>query len=175
MGMQKKEVRSSHRRRTSKTQKKKTIRHKGDEFALTKRFKQGDLSSLTPILKSYKNLVKTVAEHYEHHGLAKSELIHFGNIGLIKAAHRFDESKGVIFKSYSIWWIRQSILKALHEQEKIDQIPHILIMNLHKISQTFNAGELIHDKEPTDEQINEALKSQIDEFAKAINHSNTNA
>lgn len=170
MGLQKRKPKSrTRKKRISSFQAKRAIRKSKTELLLTKRLKQGDLASLVPLLESYNNLVKTVADHYRNQGIPIGELIHFGNIGLIKAAHRYDESKMVHFKSYSIWWIRQSILKALQELARIDQVPELLIMNLHRISQTFNSMEANSDIEPTDREIKEVVGIQIEEFSKVMN------
>ncbi len=111
--------------------------NKNLELELCHRLNSGDLSAYVELSKHYSKLIKTIAKKYENKGLSAAEVILYAKIGLLKAAHRYDESKMVSFRLYAIWWMRQVILKALHEQAKIDQIPEMLILNLHEILNSF--------------------------------------
>lgn len=110
---------------------------------LCTRFQSGDLSAFPELSDSYSKLLNTVVAKYEKQGLPSNELMLHAKIGLLKAAHRFDESKMVSFRLYAIWWMRQVIMKALHEQERIEKVPEMLIFQLHDILHAFTRRENI--------------------------------
>lgn len=146
---------------------KKTKRSSVKELKLTTQFNSGEIEAFGELLKTHTNLVNTIAERYVNQGLDLEELKVIGKVGLIKAAHRFDETKPVHFRSYAIWWIRQSILKALNEQARIEQVPEILITNLHRISKTFTSMEMDNNIEPRYNDINDIVQFKIEELFKA--------
>jgi len=111
------------------------------DLELCNRFQSGDFTAFPELSKSYTKLIKTVADKYANQGLPADELLLHAKIGLLKAAHRFDESKMVSFRLYAIWWMRQVVLKALHEQARIEQVPEMLILQLNDLLHTFTRRE----------------------------------
>ena len=109
-----------------------------EEVELAKRIKQGDHESLDKLTKANLRFVVSVAKQYQNQGLSLSDLINEGNLGLIKAAQRFDETRGFKFISYAVWWIRQSILQALAEQSRIVRLPLNKVGSLNKINKAFS-------------------------------------
>ncbi len=128
-----------------------------DEIELAKRIRTGDQEALECLTKANLRFVVSVAKQYQNQGLSLGDLINEGNLGLIKAASRFDESRGFKFISYAVWWIRQSILQALAEQSRIVRIPLNRIGALNKIEKLFSALEQEFEREPTSEEIAEEL------------------
>ncbi|GIV34541.1 MAG: hypothetical protein KatS3mg031_2076 [Chitinophagales bacterium] len=122
-----------------------SVSRKNPELELCQRLNAGDLSAFVELSRHYAKLIKTVSKKYEHQGLALSEILLYAKIGLLKAAHRYDENKMVSFRLYAIWWMRQAILKALSEKAKIDEIPEILILNLHEILNSFGQHNTEND------------------------------
>ncbi|HPS13499.1 MAG TPA: sigma-70 family RNA polymerase sigma factor, partial [Prolixibacteraceae bacterium] len=108
------------------------------EVELAKRIKKGDRDAFEKLIKSNLRFVVSVAKQYQNQGLSLPDLINEGNLGLIKAAQRFDETRGFKFISYAVWWIRQSILQALAEQARIVRLPLNKIGSINKINKTFN-------------------------------------
>ncbi|MDZ4846419.1 MAG: sigma factor [Chitinophagales bacterium] len=111
------------------------------DLELCARFQSGDLSAFPELSDSYSKLLDTVVAKYINEVLPTNELMLHAKIGLLKAAHRFDESKMVSFRLYAIWWMRQVIMKALHEQESITHIPEMLIFQFHDILHAFTRRE----------------------------------
>ncbi len=111
------------------------------DLELCNRFQSGDFTAFPELSKCYAKLLKTVADKYANQGLPADELMLHAKIGLLKAAHRFDESKMVSFRLYAIWWMRQVALKALHEQARIMQVPEMRILQLHDIHHAFTRRE----------------------------------
>ncbi len=128
-----------------------------EETLLTKSIKSGNQEALEKLVKSNLRFVVSVAKQYKNQGLSLSDLINEGNLGLIKAASRFDETKGFKFISYAVWWIRQSILQALAEQGKLVRIPQNKIATYNKASKAFNEFEQEREREPSTEELSEIL------------------
>lgn len=128
-----------------------------EEAELAKRIKEGDDQALDILTKANLRFVVSVAKKYQNNGLSLSDLINEGNIGLIKAARRFDETKGFKFISYAVWWIRQSILQAIVEHSRIIRLPHNKINNLSKINEVFLSFVQEFEREPTYDELSELL------------------
>jgi RNA polymerase primary sigma factor len=129
-----------------------------DEVVLAKRIKEGDENALAALVKANLRFVVSVAKQYQNQGLSLPDLINEGNLGLIKAARRFDETRGFKFISYAVWWIRQSILQALAEQSRIVRLPLNQVGALNKMNKTFSRLEQDFEREPTPEEIAKALE-----------------
>ncbi len=127
------------------------------EVSLAKKIKKGDQLALEKLTKANLRFVVSVAKQYQHQGLSLSDLINEGNLGLIKAAHRFDETKGFKFISYAVWWIRQSILQALAEQARIVRLPLNKIGALNKVGKAFTQLEQEFEREPSADELAELL------------------
>lgn len=134
-----------------------------EEVRLAKRIKAGDKAALEKLTKANLRFVVSVAKQYQNQGLTLPDLINEGNLGLIKAAQRFDETKGFKFISYAVWWIRQSIMQALAEQSRIVRLPLNKVGSLSKINKAFQALEQEYDREPTPEEIATLLNIDEDE------------
>ena len=129
------------------------------EILLSQRIQNGDADALETLINSNLRFVVSVSKQYQNQGLQLSDLINEGNIGLLKAAQRFDHTKGFKFISYAVWWIRQSILQALAENGKLIRIPCNKINMLSKIKKTFSNMEQEFQREPTIEEIAEITKT----------------
>lgn len=129
-----------------------------EEVELAKRIKEGDQIALEKLTKANLRFVVSVAKQYQNQGLSLGDLINEGNLGLIKAAQRFDETRGFKFISYAVWWIRQSILQALAEQSRIVRLPLNRVGSLNKISKTFSELEQKYEREPSPEELAEVLQ-----------------
>ncbi len=129
-----------------------------EEVDLAKRIKEGDQLALEKLTKANLRFVVSVAKQYQNQGLSLGDLINEGNLGLIKAAQRFDETRGFKFISYAVWWIRQSILQALAEQSRIVRLPLNRVDSLNKISKTFSELEQKFEREPSPDELAEVLK-----------------
>jgi RNA polymerase primary sigma factor len=127
------------------------------EVELAKRIKIGDRQAFEALIKSNLRFVVSVSKQYQNQGLSLSDLINEGNLGLIKAAERFDETRGFKFISYAVWWIRQSVLQALAEQARIVRLPLNKIGSISKINRTFSKLEQQYQREPTSEEVASAL------------------
>jgi RNA polymerase primary sigma factor len=124
-----------------------------EEVELAKRIKQGDQIALEKLTKANLRFVVSVAKQYQNQGLSLSDLINEGNLGLIKAAQRFDETRGFKFISYAVWWIRQSILQALAEQSRIVRLPLNKVGSLNKINKAFSELEQEYEREPSPDEL----------------------
>jgi RNA polymerase primary sigma factor len=124
-----------------------------EEVRLARLIKQGDPKALEKLTKANLRFVVSVAKQYQNQGLTLSDLINEGNLGLIKAATRFDETRGFKFISYAVWWIRQSILQALAEQSRIVRLPLNKIGSINKINKAFSKLEQEFEREPSQEEI----------------------
>lgn len=127
------------------------------EVELAKRIREGDQVALEKLTKANLRFVVSVAKQYQNSGLTLGDLINEGNLGLIKAAKRFDETRGFKFISYAVWWIRQSIMQALAEQSRIVRLPLNRVGSLTKISKTFSDLEQRFQREPSPEELAEVV------------------
>ncbi len=134
-----------------------------EEVELAKRIKQGDQDALEKLTKANLRFVVSVAKQYQNQGLSLSDLINEGNLGLIKAAQRFDETRGFKFISYAVWWIRQSILQALAEQSRIVRLPLNKVGSLNKINRAFSELEQTYEREPLPEELAKQLNISTNE------------
>jgi RNA polymerase primary sigma factor len=139
-----------------------------DEVALAQRIRTGCEESLNKLVRSNLRFVVSVAKKYQNQGVSLSDLINEGNLGLIRAAHKFDETKGIKFISYAVWWIRQAILQALAEQSRIVRVPLNRAGTLHRIGKRSSALLQELGREPTVEEIAEGMDISQDEVAKTL-------
>jgi len=128
-----------------------------EEVVLAKKIKQGDQSALEKLTKANLRFVVSVAKQYQNRGLSLGDLVSEGNLGLIKAAQRFDETRGFKFISYAVWWIRQSILQALAEMSRVVRLPLNKVSNISKINKAFSQLEQEFEREPTSKEIADIL------------------
>ncbi|MFA7331192.1 MAG: sigma-70 family RNA polymerase sigma factor [Candidatus Delongbacteria bacterium] len=141
------------------------------EIELAKRIKKGDQTALETLTKANLRFVVSVAKQYQNQGLDLCDLINEGNLGLIKAAKRFDETRGFKFISYAVWWIRQSILQALAEQSRVVRLPLNRVGALNKIGKTYNQLEQQMEREPTAEEIANELEMSAFEVTDTMKRS----
>ncbi len=134
-----------------------------EEVDLAKRIREGDQLALEKLTKANLRFVVSVAKQYQNQGLTLGDLINEGNLGLIKAAQRFDETRGFKFISYAVWWIRQSILQALAEQSRIVRLPLNRVGSLNKISKMFSELEQKYEREPSPDELAEVLEVTTNE------------
>src|SRR6187455_602563 len=139
-----------------------------EEVELAKRIKEGDQIALEKLTKANLRFVVSVAKQYQNQGLSLGDLINEGNLGLIKAAQRFDETRGFKFISYAVWWIRQSILQALAEQSRIVRLPLNKIGAINKINKTFAKLEQQLEREPSPEELAEMLGMDLEEVSATL-------
>lgn len=132
-----------------------------EEVQLAKRIQQGDQRALEKLTKANLRFVVSVAKQYQNQGLTLGDLINEGNLGLIKAGQRFDETRGFKFISYAVWWIRQSILQALAEQSRIVRLPLNRVGSLNKISKAFSVLEQQYEREPTADELADILDMTV--------------
>lgn len=128
-----------------------------EEVELAQRIKAGDQIALEKLTKANLRFVVSVAKQYQNQGLGLSDLINEGNLGLIKAAQKFDETRGFKFISYAVWWIRQSIMQAIAEQSRIVRLPLNKIGNINKVRKVFNELEQKYEREPLPHEIAECV------------------
>ncbi len=143
-----------------------------EEVRLAALIRKGDQSALEKLTKANLRFVVSVAKQYQHQGLSLSDLINEGNLGLIRAAKRFDETKGFRFISYAVWWIRQSILQALADQSRIVRVPLNRVGVRNKIARAAQHLEQDFEREPTAEEISEYLEMDLEEVSSTINLAN---
>src|SRR6187399_2567498 len=134
-----------------------------EEVVLAKKIRDGDQVALEKLTKANLRFVVSVAKQYQNQGLSLPDLINEGNLGLIKAAQRFDETRGFKFISYAVWWIRQSIMQALAEQSRIVRLPLNRVGSLNKISKTFSELEQKFQREPSSEELADVLEITTEE------------
>jgi RNA polymerase primary sigma factor len=144
-----------------------------EEVRLAKRIKQGDQIALEKLTKANLRFVVSVAKQYQNQGLSLADLINEGNIGLIKAAKRFDETRGFKFISYAVWWIRQAILQALAEQSRIVRLPLNRVGTLHKIGKISSSLEQEYGREPSPDEIAKELELSAVEVSDTLKISNS--
>jgi RNA polymerase primary sigma factor len=143
------------------------------EVELAKRIKEGDQDALEKLTKANLRFVVSVAKQYQNQGLSLADLINEGNIGLIKAAKRFDETRGFKFISYAVWWIRQAILQALAEQSRIVRLPLNRVGTLHKIGKISSSLEQEYGREPSPSEIARELELSAVEVSDTLKISNS--
>ena len=139
-----------------------------EEIELAQRIKQSDQEALEKLTKANLRFVVSVAKQYQNQGLSLGDLINEGNLGLIKAAKRFDETRGFKFISYAVWWIRQSILQALAEQSRVVRLPLNRVGALNKIGKAYSALEQEFEREPSASEIAEQLEMTDFEVADTL-------
>jgi RNA polymerase primary sigma factor len=141
-----------------------------EEVELARRIKQGDNDALEQLAKANLRFVVSVAKQYQGQGLSLPDLISEGNLGLIKAASRFDETRGFKFISYAVWWIRQQILQSLAEQARIVRLPLNKIGSINKINKAFARLEQEHERPPTALELAELLEMTLEEVKTSMNN-----
>ncbi len=139
-----------------------------EEVELAMRIKKGDLKALDRLTKANLRFVVSVAKQYQNQGLSLPDLINEGNLGLIKAAQRFDETRGFKFISYAVWWIRQSIMQALAEQSRIVRLPLNKVGLTNRINKAFQKLEQQYEREPSMEELSEFLEIDIEEISASL-------
>ena len=139
-----------------------------EEVELARKIRDGDRLALERLTKANLRFVVSVSKQYQNQGLALPDLINEGNLGLIKAAERFDETRGFKFISYAVWWIRQSILQALAEQARIVRLPLNKIGNINKINRAFSELEQKFERPPSAEELAEFLSCSTDEIKQSL-------
>ncbi len=142
-----------------------------EEVELARKIKEGDQLSLERLTKANLRFVVSVAKQYQNQGLSLPDLINEGNLGLIKAAQRFDETRGFKFISYAVWWIRQSILQALAEQSRIVRLPLNKIGSINKINKAYSALEQEFERPPTMKEIADKAEVSISEVRESLKNS----
>lgn len=142
-----------------------------EEVILAQRIREGDQVALEKLTKTNLRFVVSVAKQYQNQGLTLGDLINEGNLGLIKAAKRFDETKGFKFISYAVWWIRQSILQAIAEQSRIVRLPLNQVGSLSKISKAFSRLEQEYEREPSPEELADILETTVDKVSDTLSNS----
>lgn len=135
-----------------------------EEVELARRIKKGDREALDKLTKSNLRFVVSVAKQYQNQGLSLNDLINEGNIGLIKAATKFDETKGFKFISYAVWWIRQSILQALVEQPRVVRLPMNKAAIHNRITKVVNEFEQLNEREPSNEELAELMDLKVEDL-----------
>jgi RNA polymerase primary sigma factor len=141
------------------------------EVELARRIKEGDQVAMEKLVKANLRFVVSVSKQYQNQGLSLPDLINEGNLGLIKAAQRFDETRGFKFISYAVWWIRQSILQALAEQARIVRLPLNKIGSINKINRAFSELEQRFEREPSADEIAETLEMNPNEVKESMANS----
>lgn len=139
-----------------------------EEVELARKIKQGDQEALEKLTKANLRFVVSVSKQYQNQGLTLPDLINEGNLGLIKAAQRFDETRGFKFISYAVWWIRQSILQALAEQSRIVRLPLNKIGSINKINKTFSRLEQQFERPPSADELAEVLELPVEEVKQSL-------
>lgn len=139
-----------------------------EETVLAQKIRIGDEAALDKLVKSNLRFVVSVAKQYQHQGLTLSDLINEGNLGLIKAAQRFDETKGFKFITYAVWWIRQSILQAVVENSRMIRLPHNKSQLIKQINHAFQTFLQENDREPTNEELAELFNVDVETIAYVI-------
>lgn len=139
-----------------------------EEVELAQRIRQGDERALDRLVCANLRFVVSVAKQYQNQGLSLPDLINEGNVGLIKAAQKFDETRGFKFISYAVWWIRQSILQALAEQSRIVRLPLNQVGSLNKINKAISKFEQDFQRKPSSEELSEILDIDVDKISESV-------
>lgn len=142
-----------------------------EEVQLAQRIRQGDRAALEKLTCANLRFVVSVAKQYQNQGLSLPDLINEGNVGLIKAAEKFDETRGFKFISYAVWWIRQSILQALAEQSRSIRLPLNQVGQLNKINKEISRFEQLHERRPSAEELSDLLDIPMDKIEETLSHS----
>lgn len=142
-----------------------------EEVQLAVRIRDGDAIAIQKLARANLRFVVSVAKQYQNNGLSLGDLINEGNVGLIKAASRFDETRGFKFISYAVWWIRQTILQALAEQSRVVRLPLNRVSALNKLSKTFSQLEQKFQREPSHEELSESLGVSESDIARSFSTS----
>lgn len=143
-----------------------------EEIALTKRIKEGDQSAIDKLVKANLRFVISVAKQYQNKGLDLVDLVQEGNMGLIEAARRYDETRGFRFISYAVWWIRQSIMHAISDQCRTVRIPMSQVVYMNKINKATAKFEQEHGRKPSPEEIEEETKLSSDKISFTLSSTN---
>lgn len=139
-----------------------------EEFDLTRKIREGDKSALETLVRANLRFVVSIAKQYQNLGLSLDDLINEGNLGLIKAAERFDETKGFKFISYAVWWVRQSIMQAIHEQARLIRLPMNRVTTINKITKANSAFEQDNSRNANVNELAQELNLSEDEIKLAI-------
>lgn len=139
-----------------------------EEVELAQRIRKGDQKALEKLTRANLRFVVSVAKQYQNQGLSLPDLINEGNLGLIKAAEKFDETRGFKFISYAVWWIRQSILQALAEQSRIVRLPLNQVGSLNKINKAFSRFEQENERRPSPEELADSLDLPAEKVADTL-------
>ncbi|MDE7508555.1 MAG: RNA polymerase sigma factor RpoD/SigA, partial [Muribaculaceae bacterium] len=139
-----------------------------EEVELAQRIKKGDQKALDKLVRANLRFVVSVAKQYQNQGLPLPDLINEGNLGLIRAAQKFDETRGFKFISYAVWWIRQSILQALAEQSRIVRLPLNQVGSLNKINKEVTKFEQENERKPSPEELADRLDIPVDKIADSL-------
>jgi len=139
-----------------------------EEVELAQRIKKGDQAALEKLTRANLRFVVSVAKQYQNQGLSLPDLINEGNLGLIKVAEKFDDTRGFKFISYAVWWIRQSILQALAEQSRIVRLPLNQVGSLNKINKAYSKFEQEHERKPSPEELADSLELPADKVADTL-------
>ena len=139
-----------------------------EEVELARRIKKGDQNAVEKLARANLRFVVSVAKQYQNQGLSLPDLINEGNLGLIKAAEKFDETRGFKFISYAVWWIRQSIMQAINEQSRIVRLPLNQVSSLTKYKKAISAFEQKFHRKPTDKELSKILEVSIEKIKKTV-------
>lgn len=142
-----------------------------EEVELAQKIKAGDPVALEKLTKANLRFVVSVAKQYQNQGLSLPDLVNEGNLGLIKAAQRFDETRGFKFISYAVWWIRQSIMQAIAEHSRIVRLPLNKIGSINKVNKTFSLLEQEYEREPSLDEVAECMEIDISEVKESMKNS----
>ena len=142
-----------------------------EEVILAQRIRAGDKAALEKLIKANLRFVVSVSKQYQNQGLSLPDLINEGNLGLMKAAKRYDETRGFKFISYAVWWIRQSILQALAEQSRIVRLPLNKIGSINKINKAYAELEQINERPPSPEELAEVLDMSEEDIKESMKNS----
>ncbi len=142
-----------------------------EEVILTQKIREGDQAALERLTTANLRFVVSVAKQYQSSGLTLGDLINEGNVGLVKAAKRFDETKGFKFISYAVWWIRQSILSAINEQSRMVRLPSNKVGDISKIAKAASQLEQQYERQPTPEELAESLETTAERISDVLGHS----
>jgi len=142
-----------------------------EEVILTQKIREGDQAALERLTTANLRFVVSVAKQYQSSGLTLGDLINEGNVGLVKAAKRFDETKGFKFISYAVWWIRQSIISAINEQSRMVRLPSNKVGDISKIAKAASQLEQQYERQPTPEELAESLEITAEKVSDVLGHS----